>query len=48
MKGREAVIETFNGDTEEWEEAQLKYETLGEDLERKISLGIGPEWIRGN
>ena len=47
IKSREEVIDTFGKDTEVWEEAQLKYETPMGDLERRISLGIGFEWIRG-
>ena len=38
--GRERELELFNGDTEEWEDAQQKYERLTGDLERQISLII--------
>ena len=46
MDGRGEVIDTFGDDTADWAEAQLKYEKLTEDLDRRIILSIGCEWIR--
>ena len=41
MKFRESGLEIYNENTEGWEEAQMRYGKLKENLERKISLRIG-------
>ena len=41
LKGREREVLIFNGDTEEWGDAQKKYGMIKEDLEMQISLIFG-------
>ena len=47
MGNLRCVIDTFGNDAEEWQEAQMKYGELKEDLRRRISLSICPEGVIG-
>ena len=46
-KCRREIIRIFDGDTEEWGDAQQKYGTLKEELWQKISLDIASGHLRG-
>ena len=41
MGGRKEIIDTFGTDTTEWQEAQVRYGQLGENLETQIGLCVG-------
>ena len=48
MKFQERELEIYNGNTEEWEEAQMRYGELKWNLPRKRSSGIGFGELREN
>ena len=47
LKGQDRELGIFNGDTEEWLDAQKKYERLQEYLPSQISIRTGFAKLRG-
>ena len=48
MGGREEIIDTYNNDTQEWQESQMKYGELREQLDAQMGLIIGFDGLREN
>ena len=36
MDGRKEIIDTYSNNTKEWQEAQMKYDKLKGELEKKL------------